>query len=146
MFEFAQFVALTSTPGFQLPDFADPSGTFVNTRTLPRFDLPGLNTDRTVVLQFRLSGLRGAAERMWMRLNEAENVVDYDLSSNSEDSFRLPRSWHHVVRGDYFQESGNVLTVGLEAIFGFISISDIIVIYHASIEAGPVQLPADPDV
>src|SRR4051812_22550641 len=100
--EFAQFVALRDDP-FRLPN--DTS----NNRKLT-FDLPMLDTARTVVLMFKVA-MSGADTRLQMRVNDNHGLsIDFDLDPSP--GLGQPRSWHEIMGPPGgFKEFNNVLSV-----------------------------------
>jgi hypothetical protein len=115
MAEFAQFIAIGG---------ADDAFT-VDGRTLT-FDLADVDTSRTVALMFKVAGSNGAELRMTITSVAAEGP---SIKFTLDATFGRPRSWHESVPGSLFRESGNRLRV--DASGGSVTVSDILVLYHA---------------
>jgi hypothetical protein len=119
MAEFAQFVAL---PNGIEPFPAMPGRGFT-------YDLADLNSQRTVILTFRVSGPNNARLQMTaVQPHNTPHVIDFQLDS----TFTKPRSWHHVLQGSLFHDANNELVVDGDAGDGggFALVSDLVVWYH----------------
>lgn len=115
MAEFAQFIAIIGT---------DDAFT-VDGRTFT-FDLAAVDTSRTVALMFKVAGTNGAELRMTITSAAAEGP---SISFTLDSTFSRPRSWHEIIPGSLFQNTGNRLRVASSG--GSVTLSDILFLYHA---------------
>lgn len=116
--EFAQLVA----PGDADQAF-QASGHLVNP-----FDLPDLDSTRTVVLMFKVSGPRNARLQIAVNPSGGQTPINFELDS----TFTSPRSWHERVEGSLFRVADNHLIAEGDAgdAGAFAAVSDIVVLYH----------------
>lgn len=122
--KFAQFLTLYHTPTLRLHGVS---------RTFGPFNLADLDTktpDLRAVLAFRIRALTDVAQ-LTMHFNGNQSFLNYLFDPPEPDSTR-PRSWHEIFQASDLQAQNNQLTVN-SAGPGSIEISDIVLLYHASI-------------
>lgn len=121
MSDFAQFIALPGTASaFDVS--GDDSRSF-------RFDLPGLDRQRTVIIMFKFAAYFHA--RLQMTVNgEATPIINFPFYSPAAPL--QPRTWHEIVQGNVFSETGNflVITADNEEDYAYMQVSDITFLYH----------------
>jgi len=124
--EFAQYAALDDTDGW----FRIPDGTV--TDRIFNFNLPDLDPQRTVILMFKVSPSGTARLKMTVNGSPAAQI---DATLTAPPTARQPRSWHEIVGGNIFKASGNHLLIEVSAVDGdsYVSISDIVFLYHANV-------------
>jgi hypothetical protein len=130
MTDYAQFVSLPeSDSAFRVSS--------VNSRSFS-FDLPGLDKQREVIIIFKVAAYFHAHLQMLVNDN-ATPIIDFPLFA--EDDPPAFRSWHEIVNGNIFNDTGNRLfvTASNEEEYAFMSVSDITFLYH--VHTGPVIVP-----
>jgi hypothetical protein len=141
MLEFAQFSVLTGTNA-DTQDYSFRLDSNNPTRVFESFDLIDLNTERTVMVMFKVA--ESGSTHLAMTFNGQNTGIGpqimFTLNSPS-DSTPTPRSWHHVLPGDAFKAYGNHLFVQAgypipETGDAFFVVSDLAIIYHVKVDLG----------
>lgn len=136
MADFAQFRAITGIQG--------PPGVFwtddpVDLRTGTPFtdvgfivDLPDLDSNRPLILMFKVSGKANSRLQMGNdpTATTAFTLIDFVL----DDTFTKPRSWHEIIPGNQFSKTNNKFSMNLAgnpAGGQRVIVSDVVFLYHA---------------